>query len=164
MSGFDPNSVNWHDGLLAGWVYDKPVSKWFQGGFRNAHRIVRQCPTCADSYAIEVTTAALLGQAKNHGLGLRRCKNCRSALKRKDITNEYAERKARGADGGTSAADSVELEQLRTANVTMKEELDGLYVRNKELFAEVQVLKAKLAQYELPAAMQEIANKFPWGG
>jgi hypothetical protein len=49
-----------------------------------------------------------------------------------------------------------EPDKLRMANSTMKEELAGLYSRNSELFSEVQVLKARLAQYELPAAMRAI--------
>jgi hypothetical protein len=41
-------------------------------------------------------------------------------------------------------------EKLRTANVTMKDELTGLYAQNSALHAENAVLKARLAVYELP--------------
>lgn len=142
MSTFDPNSVNWHDGLLSGWRYDKPVRKWFQGGFRNAHRITRECPTCAGTYAIEVTTAALLGSAANHGLALRRCKACRAALKRGGV--EYAARKEQDGTG----ADISELERLRAANATMKEELSGLYARNKELTEKLSLYEPKKMPWE----------------
>lgn len=130
MTGFDPKSLNWLTGLLAGWTYDKSVNKWFQGQFRNAHRITRECPTCRGTVALEVTTKALLGEATNHGLALRRCRECRKALKHDP--QEYAERKATGTErtetpAAVPAEVVAELEQLRMVNKVMKEELDGFY-------------------------------------
>jgi hypothetical protein len=50
-----------------------------------------------------------------------------------------------------------DLERLRMANATMTEELGYLYAELKEL-------KARLAKYELPAAMAQTAEeKMPWG-
>jgi hypothetical protein len=152
MTNFDPTKLDWAAGLLAGWTYDKPVNKWFQGQFRHAHRLTRPCPTCTETIVLDVTTKALEGKATNHGLALRRCKKCRLALKAGP--EAYAVRKAEVAPavaasvvqpaaavqknyGNQSpveiAVGMSELESLRSANATMKEELEGLYAQLKEL-------------------------------
>lgn len=139
MTGFSANSLNWTTGILAGWTYDKPINKWFQGQFRNAHLITRDCPTCREIIALTVTTKALLGEVTNHGLSLRRCKTCRTALKRDP--QAYTERKALGADrrdapadeipAGSVAINAVELESLHATIKCMKEELDGFYAATR---------------------------------
>lgn len=150
MTDFDATKLDWVSGLLAGWTYDKEVNKWFQGAFRHAHRLTRPCPTCSGVIVLDVTTKALEGKATNHGLALRRCKACRKALKAGP--QAYAERKAAVAEAhpepptaapvqsavvavaaGMSQISTAELEMLRTANITMKEELDGLYMQLREL-------------------------------
>lgn len=132
MTNFDPIKLDWVTGLLAGWTYDKPVNKWFQGQFRNAHRLTRACPTCSETIVLDVTTKALEGKATNHGLSLRRCKKCRTALKAG--SEAYAVRKAAVvAAPVTAPVNNEELEALRTANATMKEELEALYAENKRL-------------------------------
>jgi hypothetical protein len=50
---------------------------------------------------------------------------------------------------------NTEMDQLRMVNKTMKEELDCLYPRVKEL-------EAKLAKYELQSAMEALTKKLPW--
>jgi len=146
MTNFDPTKLDWTTGLLAGWTYDKPVNKWFQGAFRHAHRLTRPCPTCSDTIVLDVTAKALEGNATNHGLALRRCKTCRKALKAGP--QAYAVRKEAVADkpaapvpvqvvvqptAAVPAEIMQELETLRTINTTMKEELDGLYMQLREL-------------------------------
>lgn len=49
---------------------------------------------------------------------------------------------------GTSTPLNEEFQRVMMANKIMQEELDGLY--------------ARLAKYELPAAMREAAKKMPW--
>lgn len=192
---FNPDSLDWGTGLLAGWTYDKPVNKWFQGQFRHAHRLTRPCPTCQDTIVLDVTTKALMGDATNHGLSLRRCKACRVALKTSTGSDEYEKRKALGAERRTTASEEVltseqqeELERLRdwearfyrvlstvqtkipNADMTtlvdaVKLIIDGadqLYANYQAQFEEIQVLKAQLAKYDLPAAMHEMQNKLPW--
>lgn len=143
---FNPSTVDWTQGPLAGWTYDKPVSKWFQGGFRNVHRLTRTCPTCSGPIVLDVTEKALRGEAQNHGLALRRCKTCRKALKAGPTV--YAEHKAQVAPAApvVIVEGSAELASLRAANATMKEELTGLYDTVREL-------REQLAKYELPDAM-----------
>lgn len=158
---FDPTTVDWKIGPLAGWTYDKPVSKWFQGSFRNVHRLTRPCPTCTEIIPLDVTVKALRGDAKNHGLSLRRCKACRAALKHAPA--EYAERRAMGAGVApivqvNATVDSEAMEALRMANNVMKEELEGLYAKHKTLFAECQALKARLSVFELQGAMTEVSG------
>lgn len=63
--------------------------------------------------------------------------------------------------GGSSAEGGEDLERLHMMVATMKEELDPLYGRNKELFAEIQVLKAKLATFLLQPAMEAQQNVKP---
>lgn len=126
--------------LPEGWQGGEPVTKFWNGNYIHLYRVVRPCATCGAEISLDVTKHALDGSKKNAGLLLRNCPKCR------------AERKAGGpgSRGGTSrptagepvqstiAADmsqisSAELEALRTANTTMKEELDGLYMQLKEL-------------------------------
>lgn len=141
--------------LPEGWSGGAAVTKYYAGAFLHLYRVTRSCKSCHAEISIDVTKRALLGQAKNAGLQLRNCPKCR------------ADRKAGGpgSRGGLSrpVAEPVEsgneLERLRTANATMTEELSGVYARNKELFAEVQVLKARLAVYELAPAMQAAKNE-----
>jgi hypothetical protein len=151
MTDFNPADLDWKSDLLAGWTYVEPTTRWFQGHFRSAHRIARTCPTCTETIVLEVTTKALRGEAKNHGLALRRCKKCRDALKQGKAT--YALHKAEAAITGqpTQPPD----EKTAMANRVMKEELEGLYAENKEL-------RNRLAKYELPAAVEQSLLDLPW--
>lgn len=195
MTNFDPATLDWQVGLLAGWTYDKPVNKWFQGEFRNAHRLTRPCPTCRGVIVLDVTAKALQGNATNHGLALRRCKECRVALKAANVSNDYAQRKALGAErkaaepvqqqtAVASTEDGEELKRLRdweevffralkhmqtklpdTTMLNVDERIafliksaDGIFAEHKKQFEEVQVLKAQLAKYDLPAAMVQQAK------
>ncbi len=138
------------DGILPdGWQGGKPVTKHWNGDFIHLYRVTRPCATCNAEISMDVTRKALQGVSKNAGLSLRNCPKCR------------AERKAGGpgSRGGTSrpTAQEVlpaggELETLRMANKTMKEELAGLY----------DVIKELRGTYELPAAMENISKKMPW--
>jgi hypothetical protein len=130
------------DGELPdGWQGGDPVTKYWNGNYIHLYRVTRPCATCGVEISIDVTKHALDGSKKNAGLLLRNCPKCR------------AERKAGGpgSRGGTSrpiangpvpvqatiaavpAEIMQELETLRTANATMKEELEGLYLQLKEL-------------------------------
>lgn len=105
--------------------------------YKNLIEFKRPCVTCSQSFSIFVTSKIAGGHADSNSFGL---KNCEQHRRNKSI-----------ADGG-------ETDVLRTANVTMREELTGLYVRNKQLFDEAQVLKGRLAVYELSGAMLDICR------
>lgn len=90
----------------------------------------RSCATCGKPFSIHVTAKIANGGADSNSFGLKNCLEHRR--------------------GGPK--DTTELDQLRMANNVMREELDGLYARDKELFAENQVLKARLVVYETPNA------------
>lgn len=128
--------------LPEGWQGGGPVTKFWNGNFIHLYRVTRACATCAAEISIDVTKHALDGSKKNAGLLLRNCPKCR------------AERKAGGPGSrggnsrptagvaapvqatiaaGMSQISTAELETLRTANATMKEELEGLYMQLKEL-------------------------------
>lgn len=150
-----PEFLDWQTGLLAGWTYDKPVNKWFQGSFRSAHRITRPCPTCSGTIELDVTERALEGKATNHGLALRRCKACRAALKQGPEAYQERKQTVPRVMGHPTTMNTPELETLKMANKCMTEELDGLYLENKDL-------KTRLARYELQPAMEAAQNKMPW--
>jgi hypothetical protein len=123
--------------LPEGWQGGNPVTKYWNGNYIHLYRVTRCCASCQAEISIDVTKQALDGTKKNAGLLLRNCPKCRAARKAGGV----------GSRGGTSrptagepvqapAVDTAvneELERLRTANATMKEELDGLYVQLKEL-------------------------------
>lgn len=122
--------------------------EWTRGGsgpkvikgktYKNLSEFMRPCATCGEPFSIFVTGKIASGHADSNSFGLKNC-----------------EKHRRNKAGS-------ELDAVTMANSVMKEELAGLYVRNKDLFAEVQVLKARLAVYELPAAMAAQAGKMPW--
>lgn len=112
--------------------------------YKDLTEFKRPCATCGNYFSIFVTAKIAEGRADSNSFGLRNCEEHRRLPVPK--------------------ADSPELEQLRMENRTMKEELDGLYKRDAEHFAEIQQLKARLSKYELTPALQAAGDltKFPW--
>lgn len=102
--------------------------------YRGLVRFERPCATCGERFGIYVTQGTADGETRNSSFGLRNCEKHRMKMV--------------APSAGMPAG---EAEKLRTANATMKEELTGLYARNSALHAENQVLKSKLAVYELPS-------------
>lgn len=99
--------------------------------YRNLVLFTRPCATCGAKFGIYVTQAVAEGHKSNNNFGLKNCEVHRS---------------------GT--ADREELSALRFYKQTTAAELTELYARNKALFEELQVCKAKLAQFDLPAMME----------
>lgn len=100
--------------------------------YSNLVEFSRKCASCGGPFSIFVTNKIAEGHADSNSFGLKNCEMHRRS----------------GPKVETS-----ELNDLRMANGVMREELAGLYARDKELFAEVQRLKARLSQYEVPSAM-----------
>lgn len=157
---------DWTKPLPIGWSGGVAVTKWWRGNFVHLYRLHKPCAQCKLEMSIDVTQAALEGSAKNAGLQLKRCVTCREASK-----IGGGSRPRTFVPEVTSPPGDNELETLRMANRVMKEELDGLYGRDRGLFAEVQELKARLATYELQPAMVQAQNgtaissvlpKMPW--
>lgn len=117
--------------------------------YKNLVRFVRPCATCGEPFAIFVSQAVANGQATNNNFGLKNCELHRQTM-----------------------VDKNEVEKIRSANVTMADELTAVYARNKALFEELQVMKGRLAQYELTPALAAIGtvdttngaltSKMPW--
>lgn len=116
--------------------------------YRNLVRFVRPCATCGELFAIFVSQAVANGEATNNNFGLKNCE-----LHRQTMVNKS------------------EVEKIRSANVTMAAELTAVYARNKTLFEELQVVKGRLAQYELTPALAAMGAvhttngalpKLPW--
>ena len=114
--------------------------------YRSMVRFERPCATCGERFGIHVTQSTADGEAHNSGFGLRNCEKHRMKMVQAGI--------------GVSIA---EAEKLRTANVTMKEELTGLYARNSALYAENEILKSRLSAYELPT-MAQASRVTAWTG
>ncbi len=138
--------------LPEGWQGGEPVTKYWNGNFIHLYRVTRACATCQAEISLDVTKHALDGSKKNAGLLLRNCPKCRAERKAGGPGSRGGN--SRPTAGAAPAAqptgavpadktliDTAELEKLRTANATMKEELDGLYMQNKEL-------RQRLASYE----------------
>lgn len=135
-----------------GWTHERDHDKVTLGKkqYRNMEEWSRPCALCGNPFSIFVRTGA--GEL-NSSFGLRTCKDHRGQK----------------IPGG-SVTDGPEIEALRMSNAVMKQELDGAYAQAKTLFEENQVLKARLARYELQGAIQEHATNsepasnltFPW--
>jgi hypothetical protein len=93
------------------------------GRKKNLVQFSRPCATCGNSFSIVVTKKIADGKADSNSFGLKNCEEHRR---------------------GTKPASDLE---------TMRAELAVLKQRDKELFAENQALKAKIAALE---------NNFPW--
>lgn len=120
--------------------------------YKNLVEFRRPCQSCGELFSVYVTGKIANGHADSNSFGL---KNCDKHRRNK------------------TGAENDEVETLRTANATMAEELRGLYERGRLQFEEIQVLKAKLAVYELAPAMAAVGCEtvqntksgsltFPW--
>lgn len=105
--------------------------------YKNLVEFSRPCATCQKPFSIYVTNKIAGGHADSNSFGLKNCP-------------EHRRNKATG--------DLSDVEALRMANSVMKQELAGLYARDKDQFAELQELKARLASYELQGAMSAVAE------
>jgi hypothetical protein len=137
-----PNTVEDYQGPLPdGWTGGQSTMKWWRGKIMHLYKLVRPCAECGAEMRIDVSKAALIGTAKNAGLHLRRCAVCRARTKALNTSSRPQ------VEGESSAREVVAVEPqsadetLRSANATMKEELEGLYAQNREL-------RDRLAQYE----------------
>lgn len=115
--------------------------------YKNLTEFKRPCVACGELFSIFVTQKIANGHADSNSFGLKNCE---------------AHRRNR------PPADTNEVETLRTANATMREELVWRTAQVKEL-------EARLAIYELPAMVKVIGcetvqnttnsslpNRFPW--
>jgi len=84
--------------------------------------VTRPCATCQAEISIDVTKQAIQGFKKNAGLLLRNCPKCRAERKAGGVGSRGG--KSRPVAGDPPAS-TDELETLRAANATMKEELEG---------------------------------------
>lgn len=160
------NVTEKYTGLMpAGWTGGQSMTKWWRGRHMHLYTLTRPCAECGNEMRIDVTKAALDGSAYNAGLKLRRCAKCRAttaALKttsRPKVEGEAPPQQLKEKADTTAAA----------MLATMKEEVSGLYAENKQLRTEADVLRMRLAKYELAPAMERVANgstqsghKMPW--
>jgi len=121
-----------YDGELPeGWQGGVPVTKYWNGDYIHLYRVSRTCASCQAEISLDVTKKALEGKAKNTGLLLRNCPECRKARKAGGVGSRGGKSRPVAVAGAEAAAapvaDGAELDALRTANATMKEELEGLY-------------------------------------
>lgn len=145
---FDPKKLDWSSRLLDGWRYVEPATKYWHGAFIHLYRVARTCKSCGAEITIDVTKKALQGFSQNAGLLMKNCPACRALRKGGGPGSRGGTSRPRVENPPPEQAD--ELETLRTANSTMKAELEGLYGMVREL-------NERLAKYELPAAMQQMA-------
>lgn len=112
-----------------GWTHDLDHDKITLGrkAYRNMEEWSRPCAVCGEKFSIFVRAS---GGVINSSFGLRTCKVHRGER-----------------PGAYGSAAPGEVQTLRSANVTMREELTGLYERMREQFEELQVCKAKLASF-----------------
>lgn len=154
-----------------GWVHvTDHASTYIEGKqYKHMREWSRPCAICGGAIAAfeKMNTVDANSRFSN-----RTCKEHRGLLPafekgfiawNKDAGAIVAGGKCKNSDGTGEivTADGEELERLRMMVASMKEELDPLYARNKELFAEIQVLKAKMATFLLQPAMEAQQNAKP---
>lgn len=102
--------------------------------YNNLTKFTRACATCGEPFSIYVTQRIADGQADSNNFALKNCE---------------AHRQSRRAPDDAALVES---------NNTMRQELDGLYVRVKELTEENARLRDELAKYDLQHAMRAHAS------
>jgi hypothetical protein len=112
-----------------GWKVGELVTKWWRGKFVHLYRITKACAQCGREMDMAVTQAAIIGTAKNAGLHLSRCQDCRKTTK-----STVAMSRPMVREGAPINTDASEVERLRAINSTMQQEIDCLnaYVRELE--------------------------------
>jgi hypothetical protein len=103
--------------------------------YKNLTEFSRPCVTCGKPFSIFVTPKIAAGISDSNSFGLKNCEEHRRSAVR----------------------DVGDIEALRSANNTMRLELDALYRTVGEL-------RERLATYELQPAMERAASPltFPW--
>lgn len=144
--------------LPAGWTGGHALTKWWRGAYVHLYTLRKPCAECGGEMRIDVTRDALEGKVKNAGLHLKRCAKCRAISR---AAGSSSRPKIAGQEPFIPAAVTAEeLEQLRTANATMREELDTVHAENREL-------RRRLSSHEGPTLaealrMQATLVKMPW--
>lgn len=149
---------DWKGELPKGWTGGQALSKWWRGQIIRLYTLRKPCAQCGGEMRIDVTKAALEGTAKNAGIHLKRCATCRAKTKALNTSSRpHVEGEITKHALEQIPVDVLEVDQLRTANATMKEELKGLYAQNS-------ALRERLAKYELAPAMEAVASgqRMPW--
>ena len=119
--------------LPDGWNGGAPVTKYWNGDYIHLYRVTRPCANCGAEISLDVTKKALDGSKKNAGLLLRNCPKCRAERKAGGVGSRGGKSRPVAGDAPVAAAPNEELAALRTMVATMKEDLEGLYVQNREL-------------------------------
>lgn len=143
--------------LPNGWTGGEPVTKYWNGDFVHLYRLTRPCNTCGAEMSIDVSKRALEGKARNAGLLLRNCPKCREERKNGGPGSRGGKSRPTVDSPNAPPADKSELERLQMMVNNLKAEVDPVYERNREMYAENQVLKARLSKYELNEATFEQA-------
>lgn len=133
-------SVDFTGLIPFGWHGGEAVTKWWRGKFIHLYRLRKPCAQCQKEMVLDVTKAAIMGQAKNAGLHLVRCQACRERTPR-DVTSRptVLPTSADAPEPITPTAAknmSDELQALRSWQAIVKEEvaeLDALRKENYEL-------------------------------
>lgn len=142
-----------------GWTGGEAVTKWWRGKFIHLYRLRKNCAQCGREMTIDVTKAAIVGEAKNAGLHLVRCSDCRVKTPR-DIMSRPSVR----GDSPVSATDTSvlqntdELEALRAQNEMFLRSIQALQAQNIELNKQLSALRSK---YELQPAMAALSKLPP---
>jgi hypothetical protein len=135
-----------------GWTLEREHEKVTLGKkqYRNMEEWTRPCAVCAAKFSIFVRANG--GGGVNASFGLKTCKEHRG------------QRLAGGSNVDVKTLrDEMDLLRSELDLTVSKFDYDALLAKHKAQFEELQVLKARLAKYELQPAMEEMQNKFPWG-
>ena len=164
--------ADYTDTISHGWSGGKAITKWWRGSFVHLYRLTKPCAQCGGEITIDVTRAALNGTAKNHGLLLQRCIDCRESSKAHGGTSrprisKAAVRATVEAESVTAVTvvDNTKLEELRTelAEVTRERDeaweanVNGMVERGK-LVRELEAIKSSDLFKMLQAANAELAT------
>jgi hypothetical protein len=163
---------NWTKELPNGWRGGEAVTKWWRGSMLHLYRLRKPCAQCSNEMVIDVTAAALSGDAKNAGLLLQRCQNCRAASKggtSRPRTDKLAvvtpQATVQGIDVAEHAQVKAERDEYAEGIAEQMTRCGVLQRKHDALFAELQIVKAenatlrnKFALYELQPAMERQAK------
>lgn len=124
-----------HEGPLPdGWSGGEAVTKYWKGNYAHLFRLTRQCNKCGVTITLDVSKRALTGEARNAGLKIVNCGECRAKHKaggpgsRGGRSRPIVVQPAEGEGPTQAAIDELkrELEECRADNIETSDDHGAL--------------------------------------
>lgn len=138
------------------WRGGEAVSKWWRGKFIHLYRLHKNCAQCNAEITLDVSAAAIEGRARNAGLYLARCPECRAKSEPGTSRPVVLDRAT-----STPAAEPQQPAALKTAEAQeLLKELETLRIWKNSVLAELQDFdNMRKANHEMRLKIKFLENR-----